>query len=363
MLEPVEKTAAKRSKTPLELDAERRREEGLGPEPTPSQDFERPGFGQQYPIKGDVLWGWADYAVPGENPAGSEPGINPDLSSPSFPTQTPTPYQGLPGDERIPNSSPTIKFGGGGPGKGEIPPDEMETSPPSTAWYAPEPEYPLGGGYFSNPKTTTKEEPPVVTEEGTIENVAKADPEESGGGGFWQSFVDNSVIASTTENITNVVNNETTSNVWNTITENHITNDNIVNMITNHYTSDFTPDDSYWEKYGQMMGKAFDLSAVVGAVGAIPAAISSLGGTLAAAIAGAAVGGVARGATDGDNVVNVTVQSPTVEPLPWDPDQRYIGYGGGNSAEVNCEQLIQEFLAAGRDLSEIPEPCRSKIQT
>ena len=346
MLEPVEKTAAKR-KTPLELDAEARREQGLGHD-QPSLDFERPGYGQEYPIKGDVLWGWADYAYPGEDISGSEPSLNPDLASSSLPSKSPTPAPTLPGDELVPDSSPTIKFGGGGGGKGSIPPDEMEVEPTSTAWWAPEPEYPLGGGYFTIP--TQEETTPTETPE-------TPDTEKGGGGGFWQSFVDNSVIANTTENITN---NETITNVWNTITENHITNDNIINMITNHYTADLNPDDSYWEQYGEMMGKAFDLSAVVGAVGAIPAAISGLGGTLAAAIAGAAVGGAARGAVEGDTIVNVEVPAAEVPPGIVD-DGRYIGYGGGSSSEVNCEQLLAEFLAAGRDPADIPEPCRSKL--
>lgn len=372
MLEPVEKTVRKSA---LERDAEKRRRQGLGP----SQDLaDASPQGNLYPIEDDVLWGWADTDIPGEDIGGSEPGVNPDLSSPSVPS--------------APKRSPWLV------GQGGVPEDEHQDSVSPTIefnpWWAPEPEYPMGGGYNALPKT---QEQTTDTQRETGSGGSPWDfdflppgggpspgtpPEsvESGGGGsettinegdvninegdtinhdnsFWSNFVDNSVVGDTITNLYEIANdNRVFNEVSNYLTENTITSHNVVNHITNHYTSGLDPNDSYWAQMGEVMGKAFDLSTLTAAVGAIPAAISTLGGSIAAALAGAVAGGYARGLAEGDTVVQVEMPGEAVA-----EEGRFIGYGGGNSPDMSCEQVLQEYLAAGRDPSEMPEACKRKL--
>ena len=371
MLEPVEKTVRKSA---LERDAEERRRRGLGP----SQDLanESPQ-GRLYPIEDDVLWGWADTDIPGEDESGSEPGDNPDLASPSVP--------------KAPKTEPrsTVLYGIGG-----IPEDEHQERPSATItqkpWWAPEPEYPMGGGYTALPKEETEDTqkggsfwdfdflPPGG---GPLPWTPKPPQSEEGGGGgdetvinrgdvninegdsintdnsFWSNFVDNSVVGDTISNLYEIANdNRVFNEVSNYLTENTVTSHNVVNHITNHYTSGLDPDDSYWAQMGEVMGKAFDLSTLTAAVGAIPAAISTLSGSIGAALAGAVAGGYARGLAEGDTVVNVEMPGEEVA-----EEGRFIGYGGGNSPDMSCEQVLQEYLAAGRDPAEMPEACKLKL--
>ena len=358
MLEPVEKTVQKRQ-TPLEADADARRKAGLGPS-QPSLDFERPGLGQQYPIKNDVLWGWADYAIPGEDISGSEPSLNPDLAAPSFPTvREPSQKQDIPADELVPDSSPTIKFGGGGGGAGDIPPDEMQASPPSTAWWAPEPEYPTGGGYFSLPKTEEVEEVTTVQEDTpeAVEVKPEVSTESSGSSeqpsSFWSNWVDNSSVMSSVENVYNTVNTE----------NRYITTNNKTDML--RHVQNNIDNRSYTYGVGEdvLAGVAGDLVDATVAIGGVTAGVTALTGALPGIIGTAllgAIGGLAsgwgRGAAQGPAETVINVESPEV-PV----DDRYIGYGGGNSAGLNCAQMLQELLAAGGDATDLPPACKLEL--
>ena len=81
-----------------------------------------------------------------------------------------------------------------------------------------------------------------------------------------------------------------------------------------------------------------------------------MSGSIGAALAGAVAGGYARGLAEGDTVVNVEMPGEEVA-----EEGRFIGYGGGNSPDMSCEQVLQEYLAAGRDPAEMPEACKLKL--
>ena len=284
-------------------------------------------------------------------------------------------------------------------GSGGLPPDESipASGPTIVSRFAEEPEYPTGGGYFD----FDTQGAPVVEEEwpggGGFVSTPTLDTTKSGGSGgpevpeslvdlpasgmgggevsepssptppsppappsgggegdsFWSNWVDNSVVMSTVENVTNAV---TTENSYYTVNNQTDMLQHIQNNIDNRtYT--------YGVGEDALAGVAGDLTDAVVAIGGVTAGVtaltSALPGMLGAALLGV-VGGLASGW--GKGVATEPTETVVNVQLPEQPvDDHYIGYGGGNAAGKNCAQMLQELLAAGGDATSLPPACKLEL--
>ena len=222
---------------------------------------------------------------------------------------------------------------------------EKETFPPLPGLVVPE----------TDDEETTEEE-----EEKKKGKVSEDDGDGEGGDTFIEEVVDNSTTLNWMTKffgpLTSVDNRFITFNNQ-TSMESHVQN----NIDNRRYT--IGADEN---ALAVVAGDLVDATAAIGlATAGLTVLTGALPGMLGAALLGAVGGlaaGVGRGVTQGGTEVTVEVPEVDLSSLGVADDGRYVGFGGGNAPDINCEQLLQEWLAAGKDASDIPEPCRSILQ-